>query len=429
MKIRTHHAPQAGNGFLITMIVTSMFCLISLGSYLSMSSAENAVVMRSLAWNAALPLAEAGVEEALSHVAKNTASYAVDNWTFNDTNYSRPSRTLGSGYYSVYIAGSPGALVTINSTGRALWKNTNYASRTVQVLVQTGSTIPRTVGMVAKNGITFKGELGVDSYNSTNALNSTNGKYDPAKAGDQATVETPLGFSLGGNSHVYGYVACGSGGSITAGGNAKVGDSAWVDGKNKGIQPGHWTNNFNAAIPDVVAPFTSAAAPTSGTVSNTSYNYVLNGGNYMATNLTAGGGNTSMIVTAPSVLVVTGNVSLASVVFAPGASLDLYIATPSISFCPTIAGMTSSQAVTPIQFRVWGLPSCTSMDMTAGNSFTGMIYAPEADLRARGHAAFYGSFTADTFDCNGTFDFHYDQATASYTPSGTSFQIMSWAEK
>jgi hypothetical protein len=149
----------------------------------------------------------------------------------------------------------------------------------------------------------------------------------------------------------------------------------------------------------------------------------------MATNLNSGGGNTRMIVTAPSVLLVTGAITLEDIVFAPGATLDLYIATPSISFCPEIEGMTSSQTVTPIQFRVWGLPTCTNMDMTGGDSFTGMIYAPEADLRARGNASFYGSITSSTFYCNGTFDFHYDQATAGYTPSGTSFQIVSWAEK
>ena len=429
MKIQTHHAPQAGIVFLITLIVTSMFCLISLGSYLAMSSAENAMVMRSLAWNAALPLAEAGVEEVLSHVTKNTANYALDNWTFNGTNYSRPSRTLTNGYYNVSFTGSPGSLLTITSTGYGLWKGNSYASRTVQVIAQSGSTIPRAVGMIAKNQINFAGTLVIDSYNSTNALYSSNGQYDPAKRGDRATVETPLFFTLGGNSRVYGSVATGPNGSITVKGNSKVGDMAWIKGPNKGIQSGHSTNNFNSAIPDVVLPYTSAAAPASGTVANTTYNYVLDGGNYMAPSLDAGGGNTSMIVTAPSVLVVTGPLSLANVVFAPGATLDLFIATPSISFSPTIQGMTGSQVVTPIQFRVWGLPSCTSMDMTGKDSFTGMIYAPEADIQARGNADFYGSCTANTFLMNGTFDFHYDEATASYTPGGTTFQIMSWAEK
>ena len=90
--------------------------------------------------------------------------------------------------------------------------------------------------------------------------------------------------------------------------------------------------------------------------------------------------------------------------------------------------MTASQPVTPNQFRVWGLPTCTTMDMTGGDAFTGMIYAPEAYLQARGGANFYGSMTSSIFVCNGNFGFHYDQATYSYTPGGSSFQIISWAE-
>ena len=424
MKIHTYHAPEAGNVFLISMIVTSMLCLISLGSYLSMSSAENAVVMRSLAWNAALPLAEAGVEEALSHVTKNTASYAVDNWTNKGANYSRPARTLGSGYYSVSIGGSPGSLLTITSTGSALWKGTSYASRTVQVIAQSGSTMPSQVGMVAKNSITFRGNLNVDSYN------SINGPYGGANVSAQATVETPLGFDLGGNASVAGYVASGPTGSITWKGSSSVGDVAWVNAGNSGIEAGHSTNNFTTAIPDVVLPYTSAAVPVSGSVSNTSYSYVLNGGNYMVTNLTAGGGNTTVVVTAPSTLVVSGNVSLAKIVFAPGATLDLYIDTPSIDFRPTLTPLTGTQAVRPIQFRVWGMPSVTDMHLNAGDSWTGMIYAPELYFQANGHASFYGSIIAGDFKMNGTFDFHYDVSTASYIPGSTTpYQIISWAEK
>jgi hypothetical protein len=427
MKIRTYHAPQAGNVFLITMMLTGIFCLISLGSYLSMTSTENTMVMRSLAWNTALPLAEAGVEEALSHIVKNTANFAVDGWTPQGTNLYAKQGSLSTGYYTVNIAGSPGTVATITSTGHALFQGANYVSRTVQVKAQSGPFLPCIIGLVAKNNITFGGALGVDSYDSTYGL------YGGANVSDQAIVATPIWWdSISGNSHIYGYVeAAPKSSPPLMGGTATVGDKAWVSGKHKGIQSSptnHFSANFTNAIPDVPMPYTSAAAPSSGTVSNTSYNYVLNGGNYMATNLNAGGGSTTMIVTAPSTLVVSGDITLANVVFAPGASLDLVIATPSISFHPTIQDMSGGQTVTPIQFRVWGLPSCTSMDMTSAKSFTGVIYAPEADLKAAGNAAFYGAFTANTFTCNGTFDFHYDVSTANYKAGGPSFKVSSWAE-
>ncbi len=431
MKIYTQKSKQAGTVFLIVMATIAIVSIICLGSYLSLASQENQTVARSLAWNTAMPLAEAGAEEALSQITKNTGNFAADGWTAQGPNLYAKQRTLSTGYYNVTISGSPGSQVTIQSTGYAQFQGTKYLSRTVQVIAQSGVTQPALIGLVAKNGIGFGGDFLVDSYNSTNALYSTNGQYTASKRTAQAVVATPAGFSMGGHSQVYGFVETAPGFTVQTGGAASVGDLNWVNGKNKGIETSptnHFTANFTGSIPDVQAPFTSATAPASGTVSGASYNYVLNGGNYMATSLDAGGGNTSLIVTAPSVLVVSGPVSLANVVFAPGATLDLYIATPSISFAPTIEGMTSSQAVTPIQFRIWGLPSCTSMDMTGNGSFTGVIYAPEAELSARGNAAFYGAMTSSIFNCNGTFDFHYDLATLSYRAGGSAFSIISWKE-
>jgi Putative Ice-binding-like adhesive domain len=422
---------QAGGVFLIAMMTLGIVSVICLGSYLSLASSAHEAAMRSLAWNTAIPLAEAGAEEGLSQITQNSGNFAADGWTSLGTNAYTKQRALSGGYYAVNLSGSPGSLVTITSTGYAQWSGTNCLSRTVQVIAQSASSLPKMIGLFAKNGITLVGDFTVDSYNSTNSLYSTNGQYDPAKYSDQATVATPAGFGMGGHSRVYGYVQTAPGFTVATGGGATVGDKAWVNGKSKGIESSptnHFSASFTNAIPDVQAPFTSAATPTSDTVAGTTYNYVLNGGNYMVNNLDAGGGNTSLLVTAPSVLVVNGAVSLANVTFAPGATLDLYIGTSSLSFAPVIAGMDSSQVVTPIQFRVWGLPTCTTMDMTGGDSFTGLIYAPEADLRARGGSVYYGAITAGTFTCNGGFTLHYDVASSTATSPNLAFTILSWKE-
>jgi hypothetical protein len=432
MRISLKRAGQEGNVFLIVMVSTGILSVICLGSYLTLASTEHRTVMRSQAWNTAMPLAEAGVEETLSHITRNTNNFAADGWSLVGTNtYAKARTNLSTGSYNVRFTGTVGGTVTITSTGRALVLNTNYISRTVQVVAQSGSTLPRLTGLVAKNGIGTGGDFGVDSYDSADPTFSTNGRYDPAKASDQASVSTPAGFNMGGHSHIYGFVHTAPGFTVSTGGGATVGDRAWVDARRKGIQSSptnHFAADFTSPIPDVTAPFTSGTAPAAGAVGGQNYNYVLNGGNYMATSLNAGGGNTTMVVTAPSVLVVDGPISLSKIVFAPGASIDLFIATPSISFCPSIACTDPTQPVTPIQFRTWGLPTCTSMDMTGGDSFTGVIYAPEANLQARGNAAFYGAVTAASFNCNGTFDMHYDLATARYTPPTTSFTVLSWLE-
>src|SRR5262245_48963565 len=118
MRVRVHRAQERGHTLLVVMMMAGILTA-AFGTYLSLTSKENKSVMRSLCWNSALPLAEAGVEEALSHMTRNLNDYSADSWTKNGTNYSK-QRSLGDSYYTVTISGSPGELVTIKSKiGRA----------------------------------------------------------------------------------------------------------------------------------------------------------------------------------------------------------------------------------------------------------------------------------------------------------------------
>jgi len=67
------------------------------------------------------------------------------------------------------------------------------------------------------------------------------------------------------------------------------------------------------------------------------------------------------------------------------------------------------------------------MDMTSAKSLVGVIYAPQTALKAAGNGNFYGAMTADSFTCNGTFDFHYDTGLAK-APRPIGVKIISWAE-
>src|SRR5207247_301401 len=94
-----------------------------------------------------------------------------------------------------------------------------------------------------------------DSYDSSDTNSSTMGFYDKLKAGDQVRVETPgIGFGLGGNSSVKGYVASGPAGTVSVSGSTSVGDKTW---NKKGIQPGHYTNNCTFTFAPVQVPYTS----------------------------------------------------------------------------------------------------------------------------------------------------------------------------
>jgi hypothetical protein len=415
---------RSGSALLVTLLIAGLLA-VAVGTYLAMTSQGSTNVKRSIGWNAALPLAEAGVEEALSHVMKNTNSYAFDGWSLTNGAY-RKQRVLGDGYYSTKISGSPGGTVSITSTGFGPWRASSYVARTVKVVAQTPSPfIP--IGLEATN-IIFGGSFGADSFDSSSPLYSTGGMYDAAKATALVTIATPGQFlSLGGGSHIRGYVATGPGGTVSSSGSSFVGDETY---SGPGIQAGHQTNNFTATFPPVPLPDTdNAQTPTSGTVNGVTYTYVLTGGNnFFITNLDSGAYGKSLYVASNNTtLYVAGNIDLSKIVFSTNytgltnrPSLNLYVAAPSITFTPSIVGGT------PPQFWVRCLPSCTSMTLTAGTPFIGVIYAPQVNLRAQGNSALCGAIVAATFQCFGTFDFHYDSSTKNI--EAKDFRILSWAE-
>src|SRR5882672_9372808 len=272
MKIQ--ESRETGSTLLVVMMITGII-MLALGSYLTLASQEHQTVRRSLCWNAALPMAEAGIEEALSQLKQNTTNFALDGWTTNHIK----QRPLGTdGYYAVNFSGRPGSVVTIISTGSVHLVDNIYISRTVRVLALTSKDF-KFPGLMAST-ILLSGNLAADSYDSTDPLGSTGGFYDPLKAGDQALIATPwLGFSMGGNSHIKGYVATGPGGSVNVTGSASVGAKNY---NGKGIQAGHFTNDFNLAMPSVEVPYDSGDAPGTNMVNGTGYDYVLEGGEYMA---------------------------------------------------------------------------------------------------------------------------------------------------
>jgi hypothetical protein len=417
MRLNSKRTTKGGH----TLLVVMLFCGIlvaALGTYLALTSSENVIVRRSLSWNAALPLAESGIEEAMSHMAKNSTNYTADNWTrLGTNNVYLKSRTNGLDYYTVKLSGTPNSISTITCTGNVHFLNNQYISRVVQVTSR-GMVFPPTMGLVAK-GFNLGGGTFVDSYNSTNPLYSVNGQYSAALASDKAFMGNPVGgISIAGSSAIRGYVAAAPGSMVSIAGAASVGDFNWL---NKGGQSGHATNGFYVAIPDVSLPFKIGWDPSTNQVAGTNYTYFLGGGNYIATNLNAAGASTTMYVDGPNMLYVPGAISLQSITFSTNSStrLDLYIGS-DVSFSPALYG------TTPPKFVVWGLPTCTSMDMTGGTFFTGVIYAPEANLKCSGNSQFFGAITCNSLRTVGSFKFHHDLAVGGDVPPALS--MLSWSE-
>ena len=120
MKTSLHKNPHLNGGILIMTMIVTIIIGILLASYLYLIRFQNVSVVHSQSWNAALALAEAGVEEAMAQLNSGaiiglSLNWNGNGWTQSGTNYTVPRRPLGNGSYGVTVV--PGSAPVIYSTG------------------------------------------------------------------------------------------------------------------------------------------------------------------------------------------------------------------------------------------------------------------------------------------------------------------------
>jgi hypothetical protein len=281
---------QQGNTLLVTVVVTAVIGLMLL-AYLSLVQFQNTANARSQVWNSAMPVVEAGIEEALAHLnarGLTNGSLACDGWVASGgSSYTKPGN-LGGSFYSVtitnYIAGA---------TNRPIIESRGYAVRSTVLASRQGPFLAATVipdntieylgrgvragtrrlayfdhGMVARDSIDMNGNnVATDSFDSWDPLYSTNGLYISTKSKDNGdvAVNASLTNSLNvGNANIRGHVAVGPGGTIAVGVNGAVGSAAWIAAGNTGIEPGYSENDMNVSFDDVTIPFSGGFTPGGG---------------------------------------------------------------------------------------------------------------------------------------------------------------------
>ncbi len=113
------------------LLVTLLTCVVigfTLASYLVLVSSQNRSVMRSLAWNSAIPVLEAGVEEALTQLRHREVSELHSNgWTPVNGRYAKELR-IDDSYCHVAIEVS-GPTPVICSTAYVLGDGEYQLSR------------------------------------------------------------------------------------------------------------------------------------------------------------------------------------------------------------------------------------------------------------------------------------------------------------
>jgi hypothetical protein len=285
-------------------------------AYLNLVRAQNAATMRSQSWNATVPVIEAGIEEALTHLAqRGGGDLAFDGWTQSGTTYTL-TRAVGENFYTVtitnYFVGISTNAPVIEARGYValpvlvaaapsgpLYAASGLANSSARgflargVRVTTKQDFVFAKGMVAKDTIDLNGNnIRTDSFDSSDPNYSTNGQYTAGKIkanGDVATNSSLTNSLNVGNAEIYGHVSTGPSGSVDIGPNGVVGDVAWHNGGNKGIQPGYSKDDMNVELPEVSLPFSGGAfTPSGGYLTNTTTTVSTNTSTYTSIPYPAG---------------------------------------------------------------------------------------------------------------------------------------------
>ncbi len=91
----------------------------------------------------------------------------------------------------------------------------------------------------------------------------------------------------------------------------------------------------------------------------------------------------------------------------------------------SLSGTWDKSAV-PADLMIYGLPTCTSINVKTGSKLEAALYAPEASLVLNGTANLFGSAVARKITLTGSSAFHYDEALGTLAPS--IYTVVSWQE-
>jgi hypothetical protein len=417
---------EAGTVLIVTLVVAGVVGL-TLAAYLTWANTQNKLAWRSQSWNAALPIAEAGLEEALTHLHfVGLTNLAGNGWTSMSNGWYFKKNYVDAGrYYEVNIKLIAPPVIVSTGYIPAPLSTTTYIKRRVRVTTSGGTPIDAAI--ISKGPIMLSGNnVTVDSFDSSDSAGSTGGKYDAAKAGDRGNLITmghdgltannkPIYALDVGDADIKGHVVTLPSETINVTAGGSVGDEAWVDAGTSGIEPGWSSADANMGIDDVQEPFSGGYyTPTLIPGNKVPYNYVLaTSGNYKIGTLSG-----KVLVTATNVVLwVTDDLSIGSGEFieiAPGASLKLYVSAASTK----ISGQGIINDTGYAQnFLYFGLPSNTSIDYTGNSAFYGMINAPQASLKLGGGGTtdydFSGALIVGSLTMNGHYHVHYDVALQS----------------
>jgi len=433
---------ERGSLLIVAMLLAAVIA-ISLGSYISLGNTSLKLANRSFYHNAAMNIAETGIEEALWSFNQATAGVALStawqSWdrsdgvtakrTFTDFTLSGGNTASVKVYVDHYDPSASTQPIVVAQSTITLANETRTLSKTVEVRLRRRSMFA--MGLVAKNQITFNGNnASVDSWNSDpdNDASTAAIAYSTTVKNDRGSVgstSVAVGSVAVNNADIWGFASVGSS-STTALSVGTNGTVAAFGNPQGTVDTTRVATDFTANFDDVTNPGTGSTlgsiGSTLGTAGTTAtYRF----GGTINSSLTIYGNVTLILTALPGVnaISLTGTDMLT---LAANATLTIYTAADV-----KIAGNgLLNNNISPVTFQLWGTGvSGAGQDIQiAGNgALKGIVYAPNANLKINGNGDVMGSVVANNITVVGNAAFHYDESLANWGANNP-YGIVKWRE-
>jgi len=440
---------------LIVALIFSAIIAISLVSYIRLGRSSLTISNRALYNNAAMNLAENGMEEAMYSINKmvvdSSYSWAGDAWTISGsaalrkwTGVQFDQNATGEVRVRVYNYNGTGSPLIVS---RSLVTLGGGSSAPVEkwVAVQLRRTSKFANGLVAKETIRFSGNnASVDSWNSDPDNNSATAAI-PYSAGVRkdngsvGSVSVAVDSILVQNADIWGFAATG-GALPSVGSNGLVGSFGPPATPSGTMDMTRVSTDFTANFDPVPQPVggTAIAAVTGPTVLGTTGSTSVFSTTHIA--LSGGSGNVLTIrgdvtlhltnIAGTDAIDITGN---GGIVIEPGASLTIYTAGHiKIAGNGVLnGGNTAASANQPINFQLWGTSTSPttkqSIDIAGNGVLSGVCYAPNGTVKINGNGDVMGSMVANDITVVGNAAFHYDESLGNFG-GGNPFRVTRWNE-
>jgi hypothetical protein len=416
MKMKKMALKHRGSALPLALVVIALLLIMG-STLLSMSLSSRIYSLRTTADITARCAADAGLTRALYEMNQKLK---VKPWNDETLPLAKKiSLTDCDATYSYIVTGNLAGGYTVTSIG-----NSGDATRMVRATLGLKGIFDHAI--LTKDTLTLKSDTIIDGYNSKN-LFKKNVKVD---IGSQSVNNSSV--VLNNNVTVKGDVLVGIGGdpdtAIKDLGAVVTGDKSAATIKDP--------------LPQVAAPSLEDKKTSIDAKGTTITLTPDDSGTYSAINLELLDDKKTKEIL-PAILEVsggdvelyiTGDIQLGNsceIVVKDGASLTIYI--DGDIHCRNGSGINTEappEEAYTLQLYATG-KGAQYFDVKAKSDWTGVIYAPNADvdLYAKGDA--YGSIVADTFEFKAGGNFHYDEALreqVTIEDEGVTFAVIRWSE-